>query len=536
MQILITNGMIVDGTGRIPYRGDILICDHLITEVSDYSKSSRDRSLHELVSAGDLVVDQLIDAEGAYVTPGFIDLHSHADLVYFLPAGLKPKIMQGVTTEVIGQCGLSVAPLKRAQQRGWRENLIIGNPPINWEWETMAEYLAALHKRGLENNLVPFVGHGVMRYNLTDKTTPLTFLERENLYDLTIQAFAEGALGLSLGLIYFPALFADQNELAILFKAAAESDRLVAVHLRNESTELIEALKEMIDLAEKFGAKLHISHLKAIGSLNWQKIDQALKLIEQHNLTFDHYPYTAGSTSLLTVLPPFLLRAGITNALKRLTDLQVRAQLAKIFAGQEILPPGEPWDNLIFLLGWDKIEIAEVGLTKNIGLIGQTLGQIAKLRGKTPLDATIDLLIEEQGKVRMIDFFFHEELIKKLLVHPAGMIGSDSLFGGKLHPRVFGTFPKIIDQYVFQQEVIPIEMAIAKMTSSAAKLLGLTDRGVIAPGYKADLAIFEQNFCSSATYQRPEIFSQGMKFLLINGEFKIFAGQYQKNFPGQILG
>lgn len=536
MKTLITNGIIVDGTGRSPYLGEVLISDDLISEVREYSVREYSQQYSQNQLLGEVRVDQLIDAERAYITPGFIDLHSHADLMYFMEAGLKPKIMQGVTTEVIGQCGLGVAPLTKEKQAAWRENLVIGNPAVDWNWETISEYLAALKNSGLENNLVPFVGHGVLRYHLkTEQAKPLTATDQKKLYNLTTRAFAEGASGLSLGLIYFPAIFADQNELAVLLEAAAEYDRLVAVHLRNESTELIEALEEMIDLAEKSGCQLHISHLKAIGSANWEKMEQALKLISEHDLTFDHYPYIAGSTSLLTVLPPFLMCDGIDNALKKLLDPQIRDRLAKIFSGKEILPKGEPWDNLISLLGYDKIEIAEVSLEKNAHLIGRSLKEIADLKGQTPLDATIDLLVEEQGNLRMIDFYLHEELIERLLAHPAGRIGSDCLFGGKLHPRVFGTFPKIINRYVFAKKVISIEMAIAKMTSLTAKLLGLTDRGVIAKGYKADIVVFEQNFSDRATYQKPETYPLGMKYLLINGQFKVFAGQYLKNYPGRIL-
>lgn len=559
MKTLIKNGLIVDGTGSKPYHGDLLISDDLIVGVySNRSLAGRvpvdsliadkmsdtglidslasDLSSIDEKSITNLAVDYVIDVKGAYVAPGFIDLHSHADLVFFLEEGLKPKIMQGITTEVVGQCGLGIAPIPRDKQMGWRKNLVIGNPPINWNWETMGEYLSALQNHGLEANVVPFVGHGVLRYALKkDESTPMNHDQLKKLYNLVVQAFADGAAGLSLGLIYFPAVFADQNELSVLMKAASDYDKLVAVHLRNESNELIEAMQEMIDLSVIHDSKLHISHLKSIGPANWDKIDDAIALVEKYNLTFDHYPYIAGSTSLLTILPPFLLEDGIEEALQKLKKPEIREQIARICTGKESLRQGQSWDNISFLLGWDKIEIADLNGEKNAALIGFALEEIAKMKGKTPFDTALDLLIEEKGNIRMIDYYLSEEIIIKLLSHPAGMIGSDCLFGGKLHPRVFGTFPKIINQYVFKKQIIPIETAIAKMTSHSAKLLGLKDRGIIAEGFKADIVIFDQNFSDCATYQDPENYPQGLKYLLINGQFKVFNGQYQKIQPGVIL-
>lgn len=528
----IINGIIVDGTGKKPYRADIVIQDRMITEVQLFPQSGRSGSTGSVDTADECV----IDARGDYVTPGFIDVHSHADLANFWSEGLRPKIMQGVTTEVVGQCGLGVAPLPVAHQSGWRRNLVIGNPPVDWTWETLGEYLAQLEEHGLESNLLTYLPHGVLRYAIKqDAPDPLTDQELEEMATLMEAALTEGAFGVSLGLIYLPAVFADRREFRRVLEVAGRNRVKVAVHLRNESDELVMAIREMHALTEEAGCQLHIAHLKAIGGNNAGQIDIALELIHDQHLTFDHYPYSAGSTTLLAILPPFILAGGVEAGLQRLQIPEVRARLQRIFAGEERVPTGLPWDNVAYHCGWEQISIADLQSEANRQLLGLTLTEVAELRGTTPAEAALDLLSEEQGNVRMIDRFMSEATLRKILTAPEGLIGTDALFGGKPHPRIAGTYPGLLRQYVFERPILSLEAAIAKMTGRVAEHLGLRDRGRIAIGCHADIAIFGRDFTERATYADPLREAVGLRYLLINGQVKVDAGLYVEKRPGMVL-
>lgn len=525
MKILIKNATIVDGTGNPPYQGDILVVDDVIKTVS----------AHLDISISNDAENIIIDAKNLYVSPGFIDIHTHTDLANFIPNSLKPKIMQGVTTEVIGQCGFSVAPMAKEKQAEFRSQLIIGDPMSQWHWETMPQYLEALDTNGLESNLVPFVGHGTLRFAVAkDEARALTDKEMNMLIKLAEESFDAGVFGLSFGLIYVPAIFAANRELTAIANVVAKRDGLIAVHMRSESDELIEALSEMVKLMLSVNCKLHISHLKAIGKRNWHKLSAALRIIEKNNLTFDHYPYTAGSTSLLSVFPPFIL--GEIKSLQELTTATNRNRIKNLFSGKEQSFKGEPWDNLPDLLGWNNIIVVSVNNKKNEKYIGLNLLEIAKREGKDPTDAAIDLIVEENGQIRMIDYHSNEASIMEKLQHKSGMIGTDTLYGGRLHPRVTGTYPKLFREYVFSKKIIAVEDMVKQMTSKPAETLGLKHRGYIIPGYKADLVFFDKNFADCSTFENPELSPKGLKHVIINGKFKVKDGKYQDNIKcGEVI-
>ena len=524
MRTLIKNGTIIDGSGQQRFHGDMIINDERIQAVGRFTEEHQ-------------TFDTVIDANNAYITPGFIDTHSHTDLAYFLDHGLRPKIMQGVTTEVIGQCGLGVAPMPRAKQTSWRNSLIIGNPPIPWTWETTEEYLNALEAHGLESNLVPFTGHGVLRYALRqDRAGTLTAQERRTLQSFTEEAFVSGVFGVSFGFIYIPAIFADNKEIQAILEIASKYQGLVAVHLRSESDELVEAVGEMLELINGYNCRLHLSHLKTIGQRNRQKVDTVLQMVETHNLTFDAYPYTAGSTTLLSIFPPFVVEGnGLDETLRKLEEPKIRQQIKRLFSGTEIPSKGLAWDNLPNLLGWGNIIIVDSAETSHHNIIGYSLSDIARDRKCDPADAAMNLIIEARGAIRMIDYYEKEETLVKILSHPNGMIGTDTLIGGKVHPRVFGTYPRIIQRYVFQQQLLSLETAISKMTTKPATMLGLSHRGLIRPGYIADLVIFDDTFQDHATFDKPEQYPEGLKYVLINGKIKVNNGAYYDNFPGRVL-
>ncbi len=520
---LIKNGIIVDGLTSRPVRKDIKLVGDKIAEVG------------VIEHRGDF--DHLIDAAGCYVTPGFIDMHSHTDLMNFINSGLKPKLMQGITTEVIGQCGLGVAPISPEKKTLFRKNLIIGDQPIDWSWETTKEYLSALESHGLESNLVPFTGHGVLRFAAKGNLTgDLTTSELRKLTDDLEQAFAAGSFGVSFGFVYLPAIFSNKAEIEQIVEVADKYGAIITVHLRSEGSELLDAISEMISLTRDKRCKLHISHLKAIGWENEGAVKKALDLVDNNNLTFDHYPYFAGSTTLLAVFPPFVFAGESENILNNLLKPEIRERIKRVFSGKEMLPKGLPWDNLPQLIGWENIKVIGLQSKINRKYLGMTIQQIADLTGKDPVDAAINLVIEEQGNVKMIDFYMSEESLIKILKHPSGMFGTDSLFGGGLpHPRGYGSYPRIINRYVFAKKILSLEQAVAKMTSLPAKVLGLTDRGLLQPGYAADINIFDKGFKDRATYDNPCQFSEGLKYVLINGKIKVKDGTYLAGHPGRVI-
>jgi N-acyl-D-aspartate/D-glutamate deacylase len=310
----------------------------------------------------------------------------------------------------------------------------------------------------------------------------------------------------------------------------------VSVHLRSEGDEILEAIQEMLTLAEQSSCRLHISHLKTVGQRNWRKVDEVLHLIEDRHLTFDCYPYIAGSTTLLTILPPFVLKGkGIDEIIGKLHDPGIRRRLKRIFCGGEPVPKGLAWDNLPALVGWENIVIADMPGPKHRHVIGQSLTDLASQQKKEPADVALDLLIKAHGAVRMINYYENEATLRKILRHPQGMIGTDTLLGGKVHPRVFGSYPKILHHYVFGQQLFPLEEAIAKMSGRPASLLGLPYRGLLQPGYAADIIIFDETFRDRATFDEPEQYPEGLHYVLINGEVKVDQDIYSTNFPGRLL-
>ena len=522
--LIFKNCTIVDGTGEEPFMGDLMIKGNKIEEVGTFSIPDN---------------CEVVNLKGAYLTPGFIDIHSHTDLLNFIKEGLKPKIMQGVTTEVIGQCGLGVAPITRDKKKEWQENLIIGNPLDQWNWETTEQYLNRLLDNGMESNLVPYVGHGLLRFNIKGYDSgPMQREELKLLEQKIEEVLAAGVKGISLGLIYLPAVFYTQKELETVFKTVSSFNKRIAVHLRSEGNNLISALKEVISLNQNRDCILHISHLKALGHSNWSKIDKALHLIEEHNLTFDHYPYIRGSTTLLAILPPFLWQNNdIEGIIDKLKEGTVRSKIKDIFLGDSKINPEIPGDNIPNLVGWDNIKILNVDSEANQGLLGMSIAEIAEKRNCSPADAALDLIIEEKGQVKMLDRFLNETKLIKIMQHQKGMFSTDTLLGteGLPHPRSYGSYPRVFNRYVFKKNALSLEEAVAKMTSRPADVLNLKQRGRISPGNIADICIFESNISDRATFKKPEEYPVGIKHVLINGQFKVKNGKYLKGKSGVLL-
>ena len=521
MHYRIVNGTVIDGSGGPAFKADVEISGDRITAVlprGSSKKAAEPRA--ESAPAGSRL--RRIDAAGCFVSPGFIDAHSHADLGPFTPDKLDLKLLQGVTTEVTGQCGFSPAPIPAERRDQWMQYYVPGSPLEQWPWESTAEFYSALRRQGLPLNFMPFVGHGTLRFAVKgDNSAPMEPAELNQMEAMLEQAFTEGAAGLSFGLIYVPALCADRSELKRAAEIAARHRRILAVHMRSESDELIEALEEMAQLQSDTGVRLHISHLKAIGRRNQNKIDQALRLIETHNMSFDSYPYTYGSTSLLSMLPPQLFTGtSVQTGLAQLSDHQVQKNIRALLSGRKSPPDGLAWDNLALLVGWDRIELASIPEGFDSDLTGRTLAAAAELRGTSPVELTLLLARRYGGQARIIDEFSEEATLKKILSHPAGVASSDTLLGGHQHPRVAGSFARILSRYTHEPGHGPLslEEAVHRMTGRSAQVLGLKDRGVIQNGMAADIAVWRPDFSDESTRQSPEQPARGLEYLFINGD------------------
>ncbi len=519
--MLILNGRVVDGTGNPWFRADIGI------------KAGRIVKIGSLASAS---ANKIIDARNLIVSPGFIDIHSHSDFALIKDPKAESKIMQGVTTEVIGNCGLSTAPI-RENTRGLLEKYL---EPIRFKvklnWFTIGEYLNQLEKQGIGLNVATLVGHGTIRIAVMgfDNRLP-TKEELDDMKLLVSQSMEDGAFGMSSGLIYPPGCYSNTRELIELCKVVGKYGGIYTTHIRDEEDALIESVKEAIEIGKLSGIPVHISHHKAAGRANWGKVKETLNLMDEArekgiDVTCDQYPYAASCTFLSTVIPIWAHEGGTGKLIARLKDPEIRRRLAKEI--EEGIPE------------WDKIMIVSVSSEKNKNFEGKTIAEISEAVGKNPADVTFDLLIEEEATVMAVFFEMCEEDVCTVMKHPVTMIGSDGLavtpsgiLGEvKQHPRSYGTFPRVLGKYVREERVLTLEEAIRKMTSFPAQRLGFRDRGLIREGFWADITIFDPSeIVDKATYTDPHQFPEGIKYVIVNGELVVEDGKHTGTLAGKVL-
>jgi N-acyl-D-aspartate/D-glutamate deacylase len=517
-----TDATIIDGTGGPRVHGDVWVEGPYISDVT---------AVQETHAPGWTVVP----VPDWVIAPGFIDVHSHADNAAFLQQPDCSKILQGVTTEVTGNCGDSLAPRSsafRADLTHYLERLF---PPTPWSGESFAEYWSQAEASGLVTNVAPLVGHGTLRIlamGLADRTP--TTQERRLMRDALRRALDEGAFGLSTGLIYPPGLFSTTEEIVEL--AQCLNGRLYATHLRNESDELQESVHEALDIGRIAHCPVQISHHKACGPQNWGKTAATLEAVRQArqagvNVRLDVYPYTAASTILSSCLPPWVEAGGQADVLRRLQDSASRQRIARDI---EMGLPG--WENELGSVGSDAILISA---TQDGRYEGETLTAIAQAMGLDPVRAMLQLLVNNDLRVSMIVFSMAEEDLQRVLSFPWTMIGSDGLppgRGGKPHPRLFGTFPKVLGHYVREQALLDLETAIHKMTGLPAQTFGLKQRGVIRPGAIADLTIFDpQTIADRGTYAQAPVPPVGIEAVYLQGACVVRHGHYWGMRNGQRL-
>jgi N-acyl-D-amino-acid deacylase len=520
--LLIKGGTIIDGTGTPGFVGDVLIDEGKVLAIGRLSSKAK----------------RVIPADGLVVAPGFIDAHSHSDLKLFTDPLAKEKILQGVTTEVLGQDGLGVAPVPKAVQelQSFVEPLL--GTLDAWEWQTIGEYLDALQQARPAVNACVHVPHGTIRMVVMGLgAKEATEDDLSAMASLIRQGMDEGAIGLSTGLIYAPAAFSDHRELVALCRAVAEKNGVFTTHMRSESTGVIENVQETIDIGKESGAHVHISHHKVSGMANWGKSKETLSLISMgraqgQKITCDLYPYTAGCTMLRTLLPPWSLEKGTKGLLSYLADQSARTRI------QQDLQTGLPgWDSVARAIGWDKIVVTNVGSYQGQKLEGLSLSQIAKIMAKEPIDALMDLLLIEEGQPSMITFQQDEEDMNRIMRYPYSVFCTDGIImGGRPHPRLYGSFPRVLGHYVRERQLLSLEEAIRKMTSLPARLLSFNDIGRIRVGAMADVTIFDPDrITDKATYDDPKQHPEGINWVLVGGEVIVEEGEHTGKRCGRVL-
>lgn len=520
--LIVRGGSILDGSGKDAYVADIGIKDGKIAQIGTLGTDA----------AAEL------SAVGKTVTPGFIDIHRHADAAVFREGFGELELRQGLTTVINGNCGLSLAPVADAHREEVLNYLtpIIGTAGSGAETASMDSYLSCIGKTPV--NIGMLVGAGVLRANAAGySAAPLTDAQYRNIHSQMGQALAEGAFGVSLGLGYAPECFYSTDELIRALAPLAGTDIPLTVHMREEGTAVDRAVDEMLTVAKALHCPLHISHLKAMGKRNWGiKIPKVLTMLENAresglDVSWDVYPYTAGSTQLLHIMPPELLDGGTEEICRKLLDKDERERL------KERLATGTDFDNISALVGWDNIYMSTLNCPQNQIYAGKSVREIASMRGQSPEDCVFDLLAEEKCTITMIDFITSEDDIAQILRSDMANIISDSTYPteGKPHPRLYGTFARVVDKYVRQDGILTLPEAIKKMTSMPAKALHIKNKGLLEVGYDADLLIFDPaQVRENATYEMPDRFSSGFD-VIVGGRPALTDGKLTNAGNGKVL-
>ncbi len=512
--LLIRGGRVIDGTGGAIREADLGISGDRLAGIGDLAGAE---------------ADQVIEARGLAVAPGFIDIHSHSDFTILLDPRAEGKVRQGVTTEVIGMCGSSAAPLageKLARIRDRHRDLKI-------DWAGLAGYRERVEGEGTAVNLIPLTGQGNLRGSVVGYGDGAPSREEmKRMLNLLEEELAAGSRGLSTGLVYPPGAFSGFRELADLLRPVAAARGIYSTHMRNESDRVEEAVAEALGLAETTGVSLQISHLKAQGRRNWDKLEGCLKMIEDAqargiSVHCDRYPYLASATDLDILLPPWAIEGGARQELKRLRDPRLRDKLRREVERDD----------------WEAVVISRVAGEANRELEGRNLKEAAHDRGLSPAELLFQVLIEEELSVEALFFGMAPFNLVRILKKPYAMIGSDAsarpdrgpLARGCPHPRTYGTFPLVLGDFV-RDGTLALEEAVFKMTGLPARKLGLTDRGVIREGAAADLAIFDpERIRSRATYRDPRRYPEGIEYVIVNGRIVAERGTHTGNLPGRFL-
>jgi N-acyl-D-aspartate/D-glutamate deacylase len=526
--VIIRGGTVYDGTGAEPKHVDVAIRGDRIAEIGDV-KTAKAKTV--------------IDARGLAVAPGFINMLSWSNESLIQDGRSQSEIRQGVTTEIMGE-GESMGPVND----GVREHMLREQGDIKYEikWNTLAEYLRYLETRGVSCNVASFIGATTIRENVIgfeDKAP--TPEQLEQMRALVRKEMEAGALGIGTSLIYPPAFYAKTDELIELCKVAAKYQGKYISHMRSEGNRLLEGLDELIRISREAGIPAEVYHIKAAGQQNWPKIDDSLSRIEAAQkegmkITADMYTYTAGGTGLDASLPPWTEDGGYPALFKRLRDPATREKIKA-----QVKTPTDEWENMYLAAGGPE-HILLVGFkSENLKpLTGKTLAEIAKMRGKDPIDTAMDLIAEDESRIGTIYFMISEENIRKELSKPWISFGSDEasqapegvFLKSNPHPRAYGNFARVLGKYVRDEKVIPLTEAVRRLSALPATNLGLDHRGFIEKGMFADVVVFDPATISDrATFEKPHQYAIGVKHVFVNGAQVIKDGEHTGAKPGRAL-
>jgi N-acyl-D-amino-acid deacylase len=486
-------------------------------------------------SLGVIEAAVIVDADGLMLSPGFVDMHAHSALRSFDEPLLEPKIAQGFTTELINPDGLApapVAPDRRGERQAYLRGLE-GSGPEEWPWSTFAEYLDALAETRPATTLVPSIGHNSVRDAAMggERRAP-TAEELRRMQDEVRLGLEAGARTLSFGLLYLPGAYADTDELVALAEVAAEFGAPLVPHVRNEGREVLGAVGEFVDVARRSGAPLNVSHLKS--AADEELIDPLLELLDEASadvdVSFDQYPYGAGSTVLSALLPAWAQEGGASATLARLRSREDRRRIAQDM--ERGLPA---WENWFGMVGPERIVVANAA-PPNEDAAGRTLAELAAERGVEPVELVFDLLTGSELDVTMLQHYASEEAVRRIAAHRLQLVGSDGIFGVKPHPRLYGTAARFLGRFAIRERLVPVEEAIARLTARAADGLGLRDRGRIARGLRADLVLVDpESLCDTATYEEPRQYPDGVVSVWVAGRAVWQGGRATGERPGDVV-
>ena len=521
--IIIKNGLIIDGSGARAFRKDIGLIGNKIVAVDDLKSAT---------------ADMIIDAENLVVSPGFIDIHTHTDIGLFVNSNAESKIHQGVTTEVSGNCGDSPFPLNDVDFRELDTNTF-EKFGIHINWRNIDGFLRRLEDQKISINYATFTGHGTLRSYVMGKNDIQASPEQlEEMKDILERSMADGSFGLSTGLEYAPGSYSSTTELIELNKIVARNGGIHATHIRSEDDHVEEAIQEALRICKEAEVSTQISHLKACNHANWYKVDHLLEMIHTAAdsgmaVSADRYPYIAYSTGLTMFLPLWSRQGSTKEILSRLRD-NTTAKKIRDYVEDKGQGIG----------GWDQVLISSCFSEKNEIWEGKSVQACATELSTTPFEFISNILLEEKNRVQIVGFAMDEDNLKKVLSSSFVMIGSDGtavapygkLAEGKPHPRYYGTFPRVLGKYSRDDKIFDLATAVKKMTSMPAAKLGLQKRGLIAKDYFADLVLFNpETVIDNASFVDPHQFPSGIDYVIVNGEITIKNGKHTGAQAGTVL-
>jgi len=526
--ILIKGGTLIDGTGAKPVPRDIAVDGAKITGVYKHSEAS---------------ASMLIDASDMVVCPGFIDIHSHSEIHLLANPLAESKIRQGVTTELVGNCGGSPAPALGLAREALLDYGI--QLDVSVDWATLDEYFLRLSNMRTSVNVATLVGASTLREAaMGSRDERPSEAELSEMKNMLADAMLQGAYGLSSGLIYAPGCYADTDEIVALATVSASLGGFYASHIRGEGRTLVKAVQEAIEIGRRANTRVQISHHKASGRSSWGKVSRTIEMIEDArksgvDVAFDVYPYTASCTALDTILPPWMREGTKDSIIARLRDPETRSR-----AKAQMTEPSEEWEATAAEDGWENICL--IGLRSDLfrRFENMSVAEVAHQSGREPAEIAMDIMVEEGLTAGAIFHEISEDDVVKVITHPLASIGSDGeaeapygpMAENASHPRAYGTFPRVLRNYALDRGLLSLEDAVRKMTSLPAERIGLRDRGVLVRGMNADIVVFDpKRVCDKATYENSHAYPEGIVHVLVNGAVTIESGEHTKERAGLVL-